>query len=72
VYQNGAIQRSTSQGTYSVGVDCSLQLQFSSTGATGGFTPPLVFRGLILNNNGGSLVVQPTSTDTLTGTFTNQ
>jgi hypothetical protein len=74
VYQNGALSRNTAQGTYTVGVDCSLQLKFNtgSGASTGGFTPPVLLRGLVLNNTSGSLAIQPTATDAITGTFTNQ
>jgi hypothetical protein len=67
VYQNGVVQRNAASGTYSVGVDCSLQLQFNTP--TAGFTPPALFRGLMLSNNSGSLAIQPNSTDSLTGTI---
>lgn len=74
VFQNGTLQRTTATGTYSVGVNCTLDLKFNTSAgaATGGFTPPALFKGLVANNNGGSLVVQPNGTDSLTGTFVNQ
>jgi len=48
-------------------------LNFStSTGATtGGFQTPALFRGLVVDQNGGAFAIQPnaTATDALTGTL---
>ena len=74
VFRNGTLQRSTASGTYSVDTNCNLSLTFNNSpgASTGGFTPPTLFKGLVLNNTGGSLVIQPSSNDLLTGTFVNQ
>jgi hypothetical protein len=71
VYQNGAVTRGTAQGSYTVGTDCSLQLKFAPqiASSTGAPANPALLRGLVLNNAGGSLIMQPDSSDVLSGAF---
>ena len=64
-------QKSTASGTYTVGGDCSVTLKFNSTGNSS-FVIPASFKILMIDSNTGMVAVQPTATDTLTGTLTGQ
>ena len=70
VYQNGTVTRSTAQGSYTVGNDCSLQLKFApQIGSSSGAATPALLRGLVLNSAGGALIMQADSTDVVSGAF---
>lgn len=73
IFQNGGVTSFKNGGSYTVAADCSLSLTFNSgggtTGSVGSFTAPLLFRGALVNNRGGQLVIQPNSSTTVTGEF---
>jgi len=79
IYNNGAVQAVTANGTYTVSSDCRLQLTFASGTAGGGnvsFSAPVTFTGSLNQAvaNGrptstGSLVVQPANVTTVVGRF---
>lgn len=75
VIQNGAVQRSTAFGTYSLGSDCALRLSFASgtnVGSTGAFVPPASINGLVVNSNNGLLTVAPSQSVIAVGEFMGQ
>ncbi len=65
-------QKSTASGTYTVGGDCSVTLKFNTTGNSSNFATPTSFRILMVDSTTGMIALQPTTTDTLTGTLTGQ
>jgi hypothetical protein len=73
-YKSGGVVRSSAQGTYTVGADCSVNLKFSTlAGAnSSNFVTPSSFRVLMTNSSTGLLAIQPDSTTTLTGTLSAQ
>jgi hypothetical protein len=74
IYKTGGVVRSTAQGTYSVGADCSVTLKFSTTAGanSSNFAAPSSFRVLMTNSSAGLLAIQPDSDTTLTGTLSAQ
>jgi hypothetical protein len=74
VFKTGGVVRSTAQGTYTVGADCSLSLKFSTTAGANStnFVAPSSFRVLMVNSSTGLLAIQPDSNTTLTGTLSAQ
>jgi hypothetical protein len=73
-YKAGGVVRSTAQGTYTVGADCSVSLKFSTTAGanSSNFAAPSSFRVLMVNSSSGQLAIQPDSSTTLTGTLSAQ
>jgi hypothetical protein len=73
-YKSGGVVRSTAQGTYTVGADCSVSLKFSTTAGANStnFAAPSSFRVLMVNSSTGQLAIQPDSSTTLTGTLSAQ
>jgi hypothetical protein len=75
VLTGGALQKSNQSGTYTVGTDCGIHLNFVSTNTagltgatTGGYEPPSVFNGLLAGSSAnGLLSVQPGNGVNLTG-----
>jgi len=73
-YKSGGVVRSTAQGTYTVGADCSVALKFSTTAGanSSNFVAPSAFRVLMVSSSTGQLAIQPDSSTTLTGTLSAQ
>ena len=74
-YNNSAVQRATSRGTYTVGQDCSLGLKFDTTtpGASStNFVAPASFRVQMIDSANGFLSVQTEAGNTLTGSVVAQ
>jgi len=74
-YTNGAVQRTTATGTYTVGNDCSLTLKFNSgagSGNSSNFVAPVSFRVQMVDSVNGQLSLQTEAGNTITGSFTAQ
>jgi len=71
-YSSSPVQRSTANGTYTVGQDCSLVLKFNTSGNSSNFVPPASFRVQMVDSSNGLLSFKADSGDTLTGSFTAQ
>jgi hypothetical protein len=67
VYTSAGVQRGTATGTYSAGVDCTLNLKFSPS-----TTAPVSVSGLMVDSTMGLFVLQPDKTTTLAGTLVAQ
>jgi hypothetical protein len=70
LYQSGKAKTVSSSGSYKVGADCSVQLNFPSGGSD--FTTPLMFRATLLNSSSGVVVLQPDTFGTIVGQFAGQ
>jgi hypothetical protein len=72
-FASGASTKATSTGTYTVGLNCSLQLTFSpSSTPTTGALSGAQFQGLLVTDTGGLVVTQGNSTTTSPSVFTGQ
>ena len=76
-FANGAVARTSSTGTYSIGTNCALNLTFQQTsGATTGSVQTTAFQGLLVTDTGGLSVTQAgqgtSGSTTLTGTLIGQ
>jgi len=71
-YNNSAVTRSTSAGSYTVGQDCSLVLRFDNSlpgGTSSNFVAPASFRVQMVDSMTGQLSIQTEPGNTVTGTF---
>jgi len=67
-FASGAPTKATSTGTYTVGLNCSLQLTFNpSTTATTGALAGAQFQGLLVTDAGGLVVTQGSTPSVFTG-----
>jgi hypothetical protein len=64
-FANGSTQSVTTNGTYTIGLDCSLRLN----GAAVSSGSPLSLRGLLIDQQTGVISIQADSSNTLTGQF---